>query len=128
MSDSVLEHGEIVRVSGPIVTARGMRSAAMYEVVEVSDLRLIGEVVRVVDDLATLQVYENTSMVRPGDPVYRTGGPLTVRLGPGLIGNIYDGIQRPLKDIEAHSGAFIRRGEKAEPLDLQKRWRFVPKV
>jgi len=128
MSQTVLEHGEIVRVSGPIVTARNMRAATMYEVVEVSDLRLIGEVVRVVDDVATLQVYENTSMVRPGDPVYRTGGPLTVRLGPGLIGNIYDGIQRPLKDIEAHSGAFIRRGEKTDPLDPDKRWRFVPKI
>jgi len=128
MAQTVLEHGEIVRVSGPIVTARNMRAATMYEVVEVSDLRLIGEVVRVVDDVATLQVYENTSMVRPGDPVYRTGGPLTVRLGPGLIGNIYDGIQRPLKDIEAHSGAFIRRGEKTDPLDPNKRWRFVPTV
>jgi len=103
-----------------------MRAVTMYEVVEVSELRLIGEVVRVVGDTATVQVYENTSMVRPGDPVYRTGGPLAVKLGPGLIGNIYDGIQRPLRDIEARSGAFIQRGEKTEPLDLQKLWHFVP--
>jgi len=128
MPSTALTHGEIVRVSGPIITARNMRAVTMYEVVEVSELRLIGEVVRIVGDTATVQVYENTSMVKPGDPVFRTGGPLTVKLGPGLIGNIYDGIQRPLRDIEAHSGAFIQRGEKTEPLDLQRRWHFVPTV
>ncbi|NIA21892.1 MAG: V-type ATP synthase subunit A [Anaerolineaceae bacterium] len=126
MTSTALTHGEIIRVSGPIITARNMRAVTMYEVVEVSELHLIGEVVRIVGDTATIQVYENTSMVRPGDAVFRTGGPLSVKLGPGLIGNIYDGIQRPLKDLEAHSGAFIQRGEKAAPLDLRRRWHFVP--
>ena len=128
MSPSSLQQGEITRISGPIVTARNMLAASMYEVVEVSELRLIGEVVRLIGDVATLQVYENTSLVKPGDPVYRTGAPLSVDLGPGLIGNIYDGIQRPLPEIEKHSGAFIQRGEKTRPLNPEKRWHFVPKV
>ena len=123
-----LPEGEITRVSGPIVAARGMRSAQMYEVVEVSDLHLIGEVVRLSGDRATIQVYENTSLVRPGDPVYRTGAPLSVTLGPGLIGNIYDGIQRPLPDIQDHSGAWIRRGEKTQALNPERRWHFSPSV
>jgi len=128
MSPEPARQGEIIRVAGPIIAARHMRAAEMYEVVEVSRQRLIGEVVRVVGDVATIQVYENTSLVRPGDPVYRTGAPLSVTLAPGLIGNIYDGIQRPLRDIEARSGAFIRRGEKTEPIDPAKRWHFVPAV
>jgi V/A-type H+/Na+-transporting ATPase subunit A len=123
-----LPEGEITRVSGPIVAARGMRSAQMYEVVEVSNLHLIGEVVRLNGDRATIQVYENTSLVRPGDPVYRTGAPLSVTLGPGLIGNIYDGIQRPLPDIQDHSGTWIRRGEKTQPLNPERRWHFTPTV
>ena len=126
MSPDSGPQGEIIRVSGPIITARGMQAAGMYEVVEVAGRRLIGEIVRLVGDVATIQVYENTSLVRPGDPVRRTGAPLSVTLAPGLIGNIYDGIQRPLKDIELHSGAFIQRGEKAEPVDPAKRWHFVP--
>jgi V/A-type H+-transporting ATPase subunit A len=128
MTPESLQQGEIIRVAGPIVTAQGLRAVTIYEVVEVSNLRLIGEVVRVAGDLATIQVYENTSMVKPGDPVFRTGGPLSVRLGPGLLGNIYDGIQRPLPALEAVSGAFINRGEKVAPLDEAKRWHFVPKI
>jgi V/A-type H+-transporting ATPase subunit A len=128
MTPDALQPGEIIRVAGPIITARGLRAVTIYEVVEVSELRLIGEVVRVAGDLATIQVYENTSMVRPGQPVFRTGGPLSVRLGPGLLGNIYDGIQRPLPALEAMSGAFIKRGEKVAPLDEGKRWHFVPKI
>ena len=118
----------VTRVSGPIVTARGMRDAGMYEVVEVGELGLVGEVVRLVDDRATIQVYENTTMLKPGAPVRCTGAPLSVSLGPGLIGNIYDGIERPLRDIQAHSGAWIARGEKVAPLDVRKRWPFVPAV
>jgi V/A-type H+/Na+-transporting ATPase subunit A len=118
----------VIRISGPIVTAIGMRSAAMYEVVHVGEAGLVGEVVRMVGDRATIQVYEDTTMLKPGAPVHCTGAPLSVWLGPGLIGNIYDGIQRPLPGIQARSGAWIQRGEKADPLDLAKCWSFEPRV
>ncbi len=116
------------RISGPIVTAEGMHAAQMYEVVHVGDLELVGEVVRLVGDHATIQVYEDTTMLKPGAPVLCTGAPLSVWLGPGLVGNIYDGIQRPLPGIEARSGAWIRRGEKVDALDASKRWSFEPLV
>ena len=116
----------VTRVSGPIVAASGMLGAQMYEVVQVGDLGLIGEVVRLVGDRATIQVYEDTSMLKPGAPVRLTGAPLSVWLGPGLVGNIYDGIQRPLPGIRKASGAWIRRGEKVEPLDTATRWVFEP--
>jgi V/A-type H+-transporting ATPase subunit A len=118
----------IVRVSGPIVGATGMRGAEMYEVVEVGEMGLVGEVVRIVEDRATIQVYEDTSMVKPGAPVRRTHAPLSVSLGPGLIGNIYDGIQRPLPAIQAHSGAWINRGEKVPALDVARPWPFEPRA
>ncbi|MCX5670023.1 MAG: V-type ATP synthase subunit A [Planctomycetota bacterium] len=118
----------ITRVSGPIVHAMGMRGAGMYEVVEVGAMGLVGEVVRIIEDRATIQVYEDTSMVKPGAPVRRTYAPLSVSLGPGLIGNIYDGIQRPLPAIQAHSGAWIRRGEKVPALDVAKPWPFEPRA
>ena len=116
----------ITRVSGPIVTAVGMHAAQMYEVVQVGDLGLIGEVVRLVGDRATIQVYEDTSMLKPGAPITRTRAPLSVWLAPGLLGNIYDGVQRPLPGIQKASGAWIRRGEKVEPLDTARRWPFEP--
>jgi len=116
------------RISGPIVTASGMRSAQMYEVVQVGSLGLVGEVVRLVGDYATIQVYEDTTMLKPGAPVQCTGVPLSVWLGPGLVGNIYDGIQRPLPGIQASSGAWIRRGEKVDPVDSEIRWTFEPLV
>ena len=81
-----------------------------------------------IGDRATIQVYEDTTMLKPGAPVRRTGAPLSVWLGPGLVGNIYDGIQRPLPGIQARSGAWIRRGEKVDPLDTAKRWPFEPLV
>ena len=118
----------VARVSGPIVTAVGMRGAGMYEVVEVGELGLIGEVVRIIGDRATIQVYEDTTMLAPGVPVRRTGAPLSVSLGPGLIGNIYDGIERPLRAMQAHSGAWIVRGEKPPPLDTARRWAFEPRA
>ena len=118
--------GTIVRINGPIVDARGMARAGVLEVVEVSDLHLIGEVIRVRGDVTTIQVYENTSGLKPGMPVYATGRPLSVKLGPGLIGTIYDGIQRPLARIAEHSGSFIGRGEKPAALDAEKLWHFIP--
>jgi V/A-type H+-transporting ATPase subunit A len=116
----------VTRISGPTVTVGGMAGAHMYEVVRVGELGLVGEVVRLIGDRATIQVYEDTTMLKPGAPVQCTGAPLSVWLGPGLIGNIYDGIQRPLPGIQIHSGAWIRRGEKVDPLDVAKKWRFTP--
>ena len=116
------------RISGPIITASGMGDAQMYEVVQVGELGLVGEVVRIIGDLATIQVYEDTTMIKPGAKILCTGAPLSVSLGPGLVGNIYDGIQRPLPGIEAKSGAWIRRGEKVDALDNSRRWTFEPRA
>jgi len=122
------EPGTIARVSGPVVEATGMRAVGMYEVVEVGPQRLIGEVVRVRGDLATIQVYENTSGLKTGQPVQRTGAALSVTLGPGLIGEIFDGIQRPLGAIWRTAHAYIPRGVKAPALDPERRWAFEPTV
>lgn len=118
----------VTRISGPIVIAKGMLEAQMYELVHVGELGLTGEVVRLIGDEATIQVYEDTTMLKPGAPVERTRAPLSVWLAPGLVGNIYDGIQRPLRGIAAKSGAWIRRGEKTPALDTSRRWRFEPSV
>ena len=118
--------GIIIRINGPIIEARDMESTGMLEVVEVGEARLIGEVIRVRGAISTIQVYENTSGLRPGEPVYCTGRPLSVCLGPGLLGTIYDGIQRPLDKMAAGGDAFIRRGVKTAPLDLDRRWHFRP--
>ncbi len=118
----------VTRVCGPVVTASGMQGALMYEVVRVGELGLVGEVVRLLGESATLQVYEDTTMLGPGAPVRLTGEPLSVWLGPGIIGSIFDGIQRPLPAIQALSGAWIRRGERVDPLDAERRWSFEPLV
>ena len=115
-------------INGPVVKAVEIHSVEMMELVEIGEDRLIGEIIELDEDRATIQVYESTSGLKPGSGVYGTGIPLSVELGPGLIGNIYDGIQRPLKQIHEQSGNFIRKGVKITPLDRQKRWPFVPKV
>jgi V/A-type H+-transporting ATPase subunit A len=120
--------GKIVWVSGPAVKADGMSSAKMYETVEVGDTKLIGEVIRLTGDIAFIQVYESTSGLRPGEPVVGTGQPLSVFLGPGIIGKIYDGIQRPLDDIAQKSGAFIGRGIATTPVDMKKKYNFIPSL
>lgn len=120
--------GVVTRISGPVVTATGLIGARMYEVVHVGELGLVGEIVRLTGEHATIQVYENTTMLKPGAPVYSTGAPLSVWLGPGLIGNIYDGIQRPLPAIKTHHGAWVERGEKADPLERSSRWAFEPAI
>ncbi len=120
--------GKVVWISGPAVKADGMSDAKMYETVTVGNDRLIGEVIRITGDVAFIQVYESTSGIRPGEPVEGTGKPLSVLLGPGIIGKIYDGIQRPLDEIAKRTGAFIGRGVVTTPVDLKKRYRFTPTV
>lgn len=124
--DNMQQMGRITRISGPIVEAEDLPDALMYEVLEVGHERLIGELIRTSGQQATIQVYENTSGLRPGEPVFRSGSPLAVLLGPGLIGNIYDGTQRPLPALRALSGSRIRRGEKVESLPPQRKWPFRP--
>jgi V/A-type H+/Na+-transporting ATPase subunit A len=118
--------GRIVWISGPAVKADGMSAAKMYETVEVGDSKLIGEVIRLTGDVAFIQVYESTSGLKPGEPVVGTGQPLSVILGPGIIGKIYDGIQRPLDEIASKSGAFIGRGVITTPVDMKKKYKFKP--
>jgi V/A-type H+-transporting ATPase subunit A len=120
--------GKIVWVSGPAVRADGMSSVKMYETVEVGESKLIGEVIRLTGDVAFIQVYESTSGLKPGEEVVGTGQPLSVLLGPGIIGRIYDGIQRPLDDIAEKSGAFIGRGITTSPVDMKKQFKFNPTV
>ncbi len=124
-----MEHtGTIVKVAGPLVVAEGMSGVKMYDVVLVSEMRLVGEVIELRGDRASIQVYEETGGIGPGEPVYTTGLPLSVELGPGLMGNIYDGIQRPLAVIESKTGAFMTRGVRADGLDHEKKWDFKPTV
>ncbi len=123
------ETGEVTRVSGPIVVARGMADSQMYEVVEVGPQRLVGEIIRLEGEAATIQVYENTTGLKPGAAVRRTAMPLSVALGPGLLSSIYDGIQRPLTAIlETSRTPYIRRGVKLPALDARRRWRFTPRL
>ena len=121
------ENGVIYRISGPVVTATGI-APRMYEVVRVGNEGLMGEVIELHGDQSVIQVYEETSGVKPGEPVIRTGQTLSVQLGPGLLTQINDGIQRPLPKLEETMGVFITRGVDADGLDLNKEWEFVPTV
>ncbi len=123
-----MARGRIVKVAGPLVVAEGLTDAKMYDVVRVGKERLVGEVIVLDGDLASIQVYEETAGLGVGDPVEGTGEPLSVELGPGLIGSIYDGIQRPLEAIQKKWGAYIRRGVEAPALPRAAKWRFVPTV
>jgi len=118
--------GKIVKVSGPVVIAENLRGAKMYDVVKVSENKLIGEIIELNKDKATIQVYEETSGIGPGEPVYTTGLPLSVELGPGLVKYIYDGIQRPLDIIFKNEGAYITRGVEAESISRKTKWDFKP--
>lgn len=120
--------GKIKKVAGPLVIAEGMRDANMYDVVRVSKQRLIGEIIEMHGDQASIQVYEETSGLKPGEPVESTEMPLSVELGPGLISSIYDGIQRPLDDIMKISGNNLARGVEVPSLKRDKKWEFVPTV
>lgn len=118
--------GKIVRISGPVIEADQMRGAKMYDVVRVGEENLIGEIIRLNQDHAIIQVYEDTNGLKPGEKVVSTGMPLSVELGPGLLTNIYDGIQRPLPAIYDQTGNFIERGVEAFALDRKKKWTFKP--
>jgi len=118
--------GKISKISGPVIEARGLMGAKINEVVRVGKENLLGEVIRLEKDSATIQVYEETSGLKPGEPVKETGKPLSLELGPGLLGSIYDGIQRPLEIIREKSGDFISRGTDAFALDRKKKWKFKP--
>ena len=118
--------GTIKKVAGPLVIASGMRDANMSDVVRVSKQRLIGEIIEMHGDEASIQVYEETSGLGPGEPVESTGAPMSVELGPGLISSIYDGIQRPLDDIMKISGNNLQRGVEVAALKRDKKWEFVP--
>ena len=121
-----MEKGKVIKVSGPLVVADNMKDAKMYEVVRVSDEKLMGEIIELDGDNASIQVYEETSGIGPGDNVYRTGETMSVELGPGLLTSIYDGIQRPLKLIEDAAGPYITRGIDVPGLDYDAKWDFKP--
>jgi V/A-type H+/Na+-transporting ATPase subunit A len=125
MSEQV---GTIIWISGPVVRARGSRHIGMLELVEVGDEHLVGEVIGLDGDQITAQVYEETSGMQTGAPIFGTGLPLSVELGPGLIQSIYDGVQRPLPLIEQAMGSFISRGARFDPISREKKWKYTSKV
>ncbi|HEY7513210.1 MAG TPA: V-type ATP synthase subunit A [Vicinamibacteria bacterium] len=124
----VRSEGSVVKVSGPTVVARGLERASLYELVRVGEERLVGEIIRIRAGLATIQVYEETAGLGLGEPVVAGGEPLTVELGPGLLGQVFDGIERPLPALADASGDFIRRGIAHPALDRERRWDFEPRV
>ncbi|MCC6189780.1 MAG: V-type ATP synthase subunit A [Anaerolineales bacterium] len=120
--------GAVVRIAGPVVSATGLDGARLYDVVRVGCSGLVGEVIRLAGELATVQVYEDTSGLRVGEPVENTGQPLIARLGPGLLGRVYDGLQRPLAALARAGGHFLERGGAVSPLPLDRGWAFEPRV
>jgi len=121
--------GEITRVTGPLVRATGMSTAKLYEVVRVGEEKLMGEIIELHGETAAIQVYEETAGIAPGDPVFLTGRTMSVALAPGLLTSIYDGVQRPLADIEAAAGnQYIKRGIEADPINMTTEWDFKPVV
>jgi len=123
-----MKQGKIIRVAGPLVVAADCLGAKMYDMVRIGELGLIGEIIELREDLAFIQVYEDTTGIGPEEPVFLTGKPLSVELGPGLVGSIYDGIQRPLDVIRSQKGDFVPRGIELPALDRNKKWKFTPLV
>ena len=119
-----MTEGKIVKISGPLVIAEGMREANMFDVVRVGENRLIGEIIEMHGDRASIQVYEETAGLGRGDRVVTTGAPLSVELGPGLVTNIFDGIERPLERMRLLTGSNITRGVDLPALDREKKWHF----
>ena len=118
--------GRITRISGPVIYAEGLDSCGLYDVVDCGNAKLIGEIIRLKNGIATIQVYEDDSGMHVGEEVFCNRRPLSLRLGPGLVGTIYDGIQRPLENMYNESGSFLLPGQRNTPLDEEKKWRFVP--
>lgn len=116
--------GKITRISGPIIYAQGLENCGLYDVVEVGEKKIIGEIIRQNEGMATIQVYEDVSGMHIGEDVVSSERPLSLKLGPGLVGTIYDGIQRPLKQMFEQGGVFIEPGERTSPIDVQKKWEF----
>jgi len=123
-----MKQGKIIRVAGPLVIASDCLGAKMYDMVKIGELGLIGEIIELKEDKAYIQVYEDTTGVGPDEPVFLTGKPLSVELGPGLVSSIYDGIQRPLDVIRSKEGDFVTRGIEVPPLDRKKKWNFIPLI
>ena len=123
-----MKQGQIIRTAGPLVVASGCLGAKMYDMVKIGELGLIGEIIELRGDQAFIQVYEDTTGIGPGEPVFLTGQPLSVELGPGLVSSIYDGIQRPLDVIRDLKGDFVTRGIEVPSLDRDKQWKFRPLV
>ena len=123
-----MDKNTVYSINGPVVTVRGARQFELQEMVFVGNSRLIGEVINISDERTTIQVYEGTTGMRPGEPVTGTGGPLCATLGPGILSNIFDGIERPLKEIAKTSGAFIPEGSDMPALDVEKKWPVTLKV
>lgn len=122
----MITEGKIIKIAGPVIIADGMKGTQMYEMVKVGEDRLIGEIIELEGDTATIQVYEETAGIKPGEIVESTGGPLSVELGPGIIGSIFDGIQRPLETIKIESGDYIERGVDVPSIPKDKKWTFKP--
>lgn len=120
--------GRIIKIAGPVIVGDGMKGTQMNEMVRVGEEGLIGEIIELEGDTATIQVYEETAGIKPGEKVESTGGPLSVELGPGILTSIYDGIQRPLENIKAITGDYIERGVEVPALPEDKKWKFVPKA
>jgi V/A-type H+-transporting ATPase subunit A len=128
MSESGNCIGKIIRIAGPVVRAAGLENVRLYDVARVGEIGLVGEIIRLAEGITTIQVYEDTSGIRVGEPVRGTGLPLIVQLGPGLLGQVYDGLQRPLEALAAMGREFIQRGIYASPLSETKRWHFSPRA
>ncbi|MEA3493375.1 MAG: V-type ATP synthase subunit A, partial [Candidatus Margulisiibacteriota bacterium] len=123
-----MNKGKIIKVAGPLVVAEGIPNAKMADVVKVGEQGIIGEIIELQGEKASIQVYEETAGTGVGDPVVSTGMPLSVELGPGLMTSIFDGIQRPLAEIQKKAGAFLERGVTVNALDRKKKWEFNPGV
>ncbi len=128
MEFNIKPDGIVNRIAGPVVAAGGFKQIRLHDMVLVGEERLVGEVIRLNADQATIQVYEDTSGLRMGEPIFNTGEPLVAKLGPGLMGQIFDGLQRPLTTLARKEGGFLKRGMSEAPLDMEKQWDFSPTV